>query len=133
MRKRGIPTAYKGIMYRSRQEARYAAFWDWLGWRFTYEPFDANGYIPDFLIHGDNPLLAEVKTAHTRDEYEREIPKIVAGLEGSWKHDFLIVGFDPLPQFDDVMSGDNIPAAGLLSDRKGWGYRRWALVPLRGV
>ena len=63
MRKRGIPTAYKGIMYRSRQEARYAAFWDWLGWRFTYEPFDANGYIPDFLIHGDNPLLAEVKTA----------------------------------------------------------------------
>ena len=61
-----IPTRYRGIEYRSRLEARWAAFFDGIGWQFTYEPFDGDGYIPDFLIHGDQPLLVEVKPAVTQ-------------------------------------------------------------------
>lgn len=58
----GIPTMYDGIMMRSRTEARWAAFFDLAGWEWQYEPFDLNGYIPDFVLalpHGD--LLVEVK------------------------------------------------------------------------
>jgi hypothetical protein len=82
-----IRTKYNGIEYRSRHEAKYAAFWDWLGWNFIYEPLDGDGYIPDFLIDGEKPLLIEVKAAQTREEYEAEVPKIVAGLERHWAWD----------------------------------------------
>ncbi len=53
---------YDGIQYRSRLEARWAAFFGLLGWRFEYEPIDMAGWIPDFLIHGfQHPVLVEVK------------------------------------------------------------------------
>jgi hypothetical protein len=58
-----IPTVYAGVQFRSRLEARWAAFFDLLGWKWEYEPFDLEGYIPDFLLH-QRPhtiWLAEVK------------------------------------------------------------------------
>jgi len=57
----GIPTVYKGRQYRSRLEARWAAFFDLLGWRYEYEPFDRRGWIPDFLLLGRDEVLVEVK------------------------------------------------------------------------
>jgi hypothetical protein len=88
---------YGGIEYRSRLEARWAAFFDQLGWRHTYEPFDGAGYIPDFLIHDDPPLLVEVKPAVTKAQYEAAIDKMTIGLASVWDGDMLIVGADPLP------------------------------------
>jgi hypothetical protein len=95
-----IPTKYAGIDYRSRLEARWAAFFDRIGWQYTYEPFDGAGYIPDFLIHGESPLLVEVKPVVTAAEFEAATAKVVRGLAGVWQHDVLIVGADPLPQLD---------------------------------
>ena len=58
----GIPTLYNGIQFRSRLEAKWAAFFDLLGWEYEYEPFDLNGWIPDFLIKGKpQDVLVEVK------------------------------------------------------------------------
>lgn len=54
------PTTYAGANFRSRLEARWSAFFDLVEWRWTYEPFDADGYIPDFVIHGAFPFLVEV-------------------------------------------------------------------------
>jgi len=54
-----IPTKYAGIEFRSRTEARWAALYDLLGWSWTYEPLDYNGWIPDFLIN--DSLLVEIK------------------------------------------------------------------------
>lgn len=54
------PTIYKGIIFRSRLEARWAAFFDQLGWHWNYEPFDLNGWTPDFIL-GSERLLVEVK------------------------------------------------------------------------
>ena len=34
----GIPTLYNGIQFRSRLEAKWAAFFDLLGWEYEYEP-----------------------------------------------------------------------------------------------
>ncbi len=43
---RAIETVYAGTHFRSRLESRWAAFFDRIGWKWTYEPIDANGYIP---------------------------------------------------------------------------------------
>jgi hypothetical protein len=51
-----FPTVYRGLEYRSRLEARWAAFFDQIRWDFTYEPFDGNGCIPDWLeVAGSRP------------------------------------------------------------------------------
>jgi hypothetical protein len=57
------PTIYKGTKFRSRLEARCAAFFDLIGWRYQYEPFDLNGWTPDFQVFGSNDryILFEVK------------------------------------------------------------------------
>lgn len=57
------PTTYRGTRFRSRLEARWAAFFDLLAWRWEYEPFDLYGWVPDFRIEqaANNPLLVEVK------------------------------------------------------------------------
>ena len=63
----GIVTLYRGVLMRSRTEARWAAFFDAVGWSWTYEPYDLQGWIPDFAIRfGAGELLVEVK-AHDED------------------------------------------------------------------
>lgn len=62
MERYGISTLYRGRIYKSRLEARWAAFFDLLGWRHEYEPFDGYGWIPDFVIMGNaKDVLVEVK------------------------------------------------------------------------
>lgn len=56
-----IPTKYAGVQFRSRIEARWAAFFDLMAWPWEYEPIDLAGYIPDFLLMFKEPLLVEVK------------------------------------------------------------------------
>jgi len=60
--RQGIPTVYAGVLMRSRTEARWAAFFDRLGWCWTYEPADCHRWLPDFALHfpvGD--MFVEVK------------------------------------------------------------------------
>lgn len=54
-----IPTKVLGVQFRSRLEAKWALFFDKVGWPWAYEPFDLNGYIPDFILGKD--LLVEIK------------------------------------------------------------------------
>ena len=54
---KAIQTEYKGYLFRSRLEARWAVFFDACGVDWEYEPegYDlGNGlyYLPDFLLHG---------------------------------------------------------------------------------
>lgn len=49
---KAIKTKFNGIIYRSRLEATWAAFFKNLEWNFEYEPYDLNGWIPDFIILG---------------------------------------------------------------------------------
>ena len=116
-----ITTTYRGIEYRSRLEARYAAFFTALGWRYTYEPFDADGYIPDFVIHGNAPLLVEVKPAVTVEEFNAPVAKLTAGLTRHWTHDVLIVGASPLPLLCPFANAATGLVAGLLGEPEhGW-------------
>jgi hypothetical protein len=59
---KAIPTKYKGIQFRSRLEAKWAAFFDLMNWKWQYEPCDFNGWIPDFAIYGsEQTTYVEVK------------------------------------------------------------------------
>ena len=57
------PTMYRGVLFRSRLEAKWAAFFDNVGWCWGYEPCEFNGWFPDFAIYGKygNIIYVEVK------------------------------------------------------------------------
>ena len=114
-----ITTTYDGIEYRSRLEARWAAFMKNIGWDIVYEPFDGDGYIPDFLVQGESPMLIEVKPAVTLAEYEAAVPKAERGLAAHWSHDILIVGASPVVsgKFGNSWGA----AAGWLGEFGQWG------------
>lgn len=136
----GIPTVYAGIRFRSRLEARWAAFFTEIGWTWEYEPFDLEGYIPDFLIQGDHPLLVEIGHCVTQADYERKTAKI-NGVADQWEHDVLVLGSGPLPRLA-ISYDDRAHPAGWLGEfyRAGdqgeaepagfaWGPAIWAQGP----
>ena len=104
----GIPTLYRSIRFRSRLEATWARFFDRLGWRWQYEPFDLPGWIPDFVIHGADDVLVEVKPIGSFDEAVAE--KIqAAAREYGWRGELLLVGTGP---FDN----DGAPCIGWMGE-----------------
>jgi hypothetical protein len=107
----GIQTLYKGTRYRSRLEARWAAFFDSLGWEAHYEPFDLDGWIPDFIVRGRSfwrdevgfltskvePVVVEVKPVEEPNDpvFKQTVEKIE---RSRWRGEALIVSyFLPLP------------------------------------
>lgn len=75
---KAIPTTYNGRRYRSRLEARWAAYFDLLGFQFEYEPRDLGKWSPDFAIWGrrpEFPILVEVKPI---DRWHRETARKMA-------------------------------------------------------
>lgn len=56
-------TRYRGILYRSRLEARWAVFFDLLEVHYVYEPdIPEVYYIPDFILpHLSIPIYVEIK------------------------------------------------------------------------
>jgi hypothetical protein len=95
----GIETEYAGTVFRSRLEARWAAMFDLLKWRWEYEPLDLAGYIPDFMLALPRaPLLVEVKPAISFDELRDAERKI---RMGGWRRDYLVVGAGPFEGVSD--------------------------------
>lgn len=87
---KSYPTFYKGIQFRSRTEARWAAVFDNLDWSWVYEPCDFNGWIPDFQLNFDHePLLVEVKPALSLEELRPHLPKI---QRAGCPYDVLLLG-----------------------------------------
>lgn len=72
---KAIETRYNGYRFRSRLEARWAVFFDYLGmaWEYEiegYELGDGRRYLPDFrlTIAGRSPIWFEVKGKPPSDE-----------------------------------------------------------------
>lgn len=87
-----IPTTYRGITYRSRVEARWAVFFEHMGWPAAYEPegFDMEGtwYLPDFWLP-DLGVYVEIKAADPTDE---EVSRCRKLAEHTGKQVWLIAG-----------------------------------------
>ena len=84
---KAIQTEYKGYLFRSRLEARWAVFFDKLGIRYEYEPeglvlSDRTGYLPDFFLP-DFHCFFEVKRDGIQDtpEGDEAISKIRNGAD----------------------------------------------------
>jgi hypothetical protein len=89
-RRFGVPTTYRGVRMRSRLEARWAAMFDSLGWKWSYEPIDLDGYLPDFLVHFERgDVLFEVKGPNE----EHEAAKFKIECSG-WKGEAIVAGSD---------------------------------------
>jgi len=104
---KAYPTLYRGRQYRSRLEARWAAFFDLLGWQHEYEPFDLGAWSPDFGMSLAVPwtpldrILVEVKpyVPFVGDKPTETVNKMIGaaaerGLLG--KSAFLLLGTSPI-------------------------------------
>lgn len=78
------PTAYKGVNFRSRLEARWAAFFDSYNYRWAYEPIDFGGWSPDFILsHGAYTDYVEVKpTTELDKDTSNKMFKYMSGSGG---------------------------------------------------
>jgi hypothetical protein len=128
---KAIPTEFNGVRYRSQLEARWAAFFQMVGWDVHYEPFALDGYIPDFVKHGcycNEPLIIEVKPVmgendpllqETMNKLDRVVPH---------KFECLIVSYF-LP--NDGQSIGWLRQGNQLFDWEGGGdgHGCWALAP----
>lgn len=88
----GIPTVLRARRYRSRLEAKWAAFFDLLGWASEYEPLDCDGWIPDFALTTKTGFtLVEVKPVTLPG------PEIFEKIDGaiSNRYEVLVVGLAP--------------------------------------
>lgn len=127
----GIPTTYAGTNFRSRLEARWSAFFDLVDWPWVYEPFDADGYIPDFLVQGAAPFLVEVGPCVREQDYRdkaakalKAFPKLLIDEDLEYgdpralpEHVALVVGAQP---FLNEGHWTDTPIAGYLTD-DAWG------------
>lgn len=88
------PTKYNGVQYRSRLEARWAAFFDLIGWQHEYEPIDLPGWSPDFRVvfpstvnaHvgiNEYDLFAEVKPYYDLKQFNGHASCAYMNLESS--------------------------------------------------
>ena len=89
-----IPTEYNGRQYRSRLEAKWAAFFDLCEWKYEYEPIDLNGWFPDFALFDDdgNMILVEVKPVTI---FPEEVAKRIENAAKSTRCELLILGQGP--------------------------------------
>ena len=72
-------TIYNGVRFRSRLEARWAAFFDIQDWNWKYEPVDLVGWTPDFWLsipcghsecNGNHELYIEVKPYEKIEQFK---------------------------------------------------------------
>lgn len=90
-----METFYKGRKMRSQLEARWASFFDKVGWEYDYEPaLDLNGWIPDFILYASDytdddgkekkhKILVEVKPFSTKKEFIDVQEKIDLAIKGT--------------------------------------------------
>lgn len=94
-------TRYAGTLFRSRLEARWAALFDILRWRWNYEPLDLKGWSPDFTIEaGGKNLFVEIKPFNLLAEEHFDDLRALAlkAARGAPCADVILLGVDPEPR-----------------------------------
>lgn len=88
-----IATKFDGVQFRSRLEAKWAAFFNLKEWKWEYEPFDCNGWIPDFLLLDPWQMLVEVKPYTCFEDFEKNgvVEKIRRAVEGTEHNEICIL------------------------------------------
>ncbi len=110
---KAIPTRYRGHLYRSRLEAKWAAFFTLLGWQHEYEPVDFGTWSPDFAIKGaDGPIYVEVKPITA---YDQAVGSKMATAAG----EHVLVGLTPMVALDGLENYPGMPGFGWFAPEDG--------------
>lgn len=96
MKAAGIPTIFSGWRFRSRLEAKWAAFFEACGWAYEYEPFDMKGYIPDFVLKCHNPVLVDIRPIMTGRELAERSQELFSRFGGETTSEILALGAFPM-------------------------------------
>lgn len=109
---KAIETHYKGYRFRSRLEARWAVFFDYMDWEWEYEKegfvLPAGYYLPDFWIETVK-MWVEVKP-QALNPVEKKM-----AMELAWESGFAVLCLDtPKPE--------NLPYFGFEKGILGGGY-----------
>jgi hypothetical protein len=102
---KAIPTTYAGVQFRSRLEARWAAFFDICGWAWDYEPFDLDGWAPDFMLKGAQKSLVEVKTIEFCGPEKQLYRQALAGADKAFDISMPRANGAP-PQYETMVVGN---------------------------
>jgi hypothetical protein len=102
------PTLFKGVRFRSRLEARWAAMFDLLGLKWDYEPIDLAGWTPDFRITVEVPVWMDVD-----DELDETPPQKIGTATVN-------VFAEVKPVYEDHFHGHSIFAKALAKQRDIW-------------
>ncbi len=98
-----IETAYDGCLFRSRLEARWAVFFNYLRIKYEYElegyeSGEIGRYLPDFFLpRFEGGLWVEIKA----EAADFELEKIMAVADAT-KHPFIMLDGTPAPKLYDV-------------------------------
>lgn len=122
---KAINTEYSGYLFRSRLEARWAVFFDTLGWEYKYEPEGfilSNGtpYLPDFYLPEINTWV-EVKPEYPHKE-DMDKCKLLSLEIGTEYGVMLVYGLPDKIQYPHFWSGDYYGDSTLTSYIKS---KRW--------
>lgn len=122
-----IDTRYKGHLFRSRLEARWAVFFDALGlsWEYEVEGYDLDGvwYLPDFKLKTPqgSDMWVEVKRSDVTEDpkfalFAEAVTKQNESridLVGGWTRTMLVSG----TPWDMVRKFDMCPRCGMFTPR----------------
>ncbi|MBY0490609.1 MAG: hypothetical protein K2R93_12275 [Gemmatimonadaceae bacterium] len=120
------PTTYAGVRFRSRLEARWAAFFDLAQWKWQYEPIDLAGWSPDFLVqipcgHSECPpthdLYVEVKPYTSLEEFRDHVAaSMMTGLAVIYDPAPALFGVSPVVTEFELVHG----SGGGIESVMGW-------------
>jgi hypothetical protein len=124
---KAIDTRYKGYLFRSRLEARWAVFFDQMGWSWDYEPegFELGGtqYLPDFKVaipRGDHTWF-EVKPRETEIDPKFDAFFKLLTKETIWGNAAQLLRGDPVDHLERIARSNQLMCLGCGTVIKG-GY-----------
>lgn len=124
---RAIETVYAGCRFRSRLEARWAVYFDSLGWSWDYEPegFELLGgrYLPDFKVH----VIPALCPCPRHDELPRHEWFEVKGQEPTEREIALALELS-IATGEQVTIVCDIPRPRGMAQIQGWRARRFGQI-----
>ncbi|MBX5010876.1 hypothetical protein HJB67_13015 [Rhizobium lentis] len=119
---KAIPTIYNNVQFRSRLEARWAAFFDLSGIEWDYEPFDLDGWTPDFLLRaGGVDMLSEVKPIDfTRDLDTDGAEACEKAILHRERYNIVLLGISPISDNSIGVPIERCPVAGVKGSIEKW-------------
>lgn len=103
---KAIPTTYSGVNFRSRLEARWAAFFDLADWDWVYEPIDLSGWCPDFSLKCSKGIIyIEVKPVDIEPQDYSAFSKVEPHIKN---HIVMLCGLMPFSVSDHFNSPGKI-------------------------